>query len=353
MSRWLLGRLAQTVAGIWLLASAVFLLSHLGPGAEQLALPDTADPATASPGLRPAARQQARYAYRQRLGLDLPLFYVSRPALPRAAPARWQWHGTHNQYHRWAGEVLRGRLGYSIRTGQPVSERIGQALAHTLPLTGAAIVLTTLGALLLARWLAAGRPAYSRVIQLLLTALQAPPLFVVAMALLLLFANPAWLDWFPVYESPVAGGTNPGLTGSGLARAVLPVASLVLTALPALTLQLEQAISQELRLPYVLTARAKGLSTALVVNRHALRNALLPLLTQFTGLLPALFAGAVVVEVIFAIPGMGRLLVTAATTRDYPVLVGALAITGASRLLALLLADVLYAQTDPRIRWQR
>ena len=133
---------------------------------------------------------------------------------------------------------------------------------------------------------------------------------------------------------------------------MLPVAALVLSALPELTLQLDAALADELRQPYIMTARAKGLPAAAVVRRHALRNALLPTLAQLAELLPTLVAGAVVVEAIFGWPGMGQLLATAAAARDYPVLVGGVLLVGAARLFSLLLADLSYSRADPRIRWQ-
>jgi peptide/nickel transport system permease protein len=101
---------------------------------------------------------------------------------------------------------------------------------------------------------------------------------------------------------------------------------------------------------YVTTARAKGLSTRQIIRRHALRNALLPLLTLLADLLPAVLAGAVVVEVIFALPGMGQLLSDAATARDYPVLLGALLVILVARLTAYILADAAYRLADPRLQ---
>ena len=347
MVRWLLGRLGQTVVSLWLLASAVFLLSHLGPGAEQFVLPEEDSLGTAAATAAPAWQAQARQALRQRFGSDSPLFYFSREWPENATAPRWHWHGLHNQYHRWLSQLLRGNLGPSLRTGQAAGVRMQQALAYTVPVTGAAILLTIALAVQLAQWLATRRPGF-RFARVLLEAGQTLPLFLLSLLLLLLFANPAVLDWFPVYST---GGISS--LGQEAARAVLPVLSLMLAAAPALALQLEAALGQQLAQPYAVAARAKGLAEVQVVRRHALRNALLPLLTQFTGLLPALVAGAVVVEVVFARPGMGRLLVDAAATRDYPLLVGAILLTGTARLLALLLADVLYFYSDPRIRWQR
>lgn len=351
---WLaLRRLARTILAVWALASAVFLLSrHDSAAATQLALPDAADLSTSN--LSAAGQAAALAAVKQRLGLDLPLFYISRCPGSRLTGVQWQWNGWRNQYHYWATGLLRGDLGTSFRTRQPVVARLRDALSFTLPLTGTAAVLAIGMALLLAQRLAA-RPWWQGPVRVGLAALHALPLFIIALALLLLFANPDVFAWFPAYGfDQLSSGESP--TGNSpldyLLHLVLPVVALTLTALPELTLQLDATLAAELRTDYATTARAKGLPESVVIRHHALRNALLPTLTQVAELLPALVAGAVVVEVVFALPGMGRLLAEAAAARDYPVLVGGVLLTGTARLLALLLADFLYFWADPRIRWQ-
>ena len=353
MKRLVIWRLVRVGLAIWALASGVFLLSHRDAGAAvQAALPDSSDMQTAHTATTPAEKLATQAAVRHRLGLDIPLFYVSRSSGFRLG--MWQWNGLHNQYHRWAIGLLHGDLGTSYRTGQPVVTRLRDALAFTLPLTGTAAVLAGLAALALAQRLAAG-PWWQRPVRTLLVTVHALPLFVVALALLLAFANPEVFAWFPAYGLDQPSDAESGMWSrflTYLMHLVLPVAALTLTALPELTLQLDAALAQELRTDYATTARAKGLAEKSVVRHHALRNALLPTLTQIAELLPSLVAGAVVVEVVFALPGMGRLLAEAAAARDYPVLVGGILLTGAARLLALLVADLLYLWADPRIRWQ-
>ena len=347
MARLLLQHLGQTLLATWLLASTVFLLGRAGgEEAVRLAQSDTAGFAASATSAvtTPAARE----AFRHQLGLDQPLFYMGR-----SAAGTWQWRGWHNQYHEWLRALCHGSLGTSFRTGEPVAQRLTRALAFTLPLTGTAAVLATVAALALATWLAAA-PRWQRPVRAALVALHSLPLFVIALGLLLLLANPELLDWFPAY-GVVPGGTTGQLEGpvpAGLAGLVLPMVALVLSALPELTLLLAATLAHELRQPYIMTARAKGLRPGTVVRHHALRNALLPTLAQLAELLPTLVAGAVVVEVIFALPGMGRLLAGAAAPRDYPVLVGGVLLVGTARLLSLLLADLGYSRADPRIRWQ-
>ncbi|OGX85472.1 hypothetical protein BEN47_14795 [Hymenobacter lapidarius] len=347
-------RLAQTGLAVWALASVVFLLSYRDlDAAVRLALPDATE-ATAGPGAGRAADQATRQAaFRQRLGLDLPLFYLSRTTDPQLHWVKWRWNGAHNQYHRWATGLVRGNWGVSFRTGEAVTARLGRALSFTLPLTGTAAFLAVLCALGLGQRLAR-RPWGHSLLQAALVGLHALPLFVVALALLLTLANPEVVAWFPAYG--LSQATDADLdtwsqTGRYALHLVLPVAALTLTALPELTLHLSGALARELRSDYATTARAKGLAEPAIIRHHALRNALLPTITLIAELLPALVAGAVVVEVVFALPGMGRLLADAAAARDYPVLVGGILLIGAARLLALLLADLLYFWADPRIRW--
>lgn len=348
----LLRRLLQTVLALWGLVSLVFLLAHRDPvRPAELLLPDQPElsgPETGSAGSALAARRLLE----ARLGLHLPVFYVGRLVRP-SGQVQWQWHGPHNQYHRWLRALLHADLGHSLRSGEPVAAQLGAALRFTLPLTAAALVLVLAAALSLGTRLAGPWRAWHGPVRSLLVAVHSLPLFVVAFGLLLLFANPDLLAWFPVQGlTTEAEPLRWASIGNWVAHLALPVSSLVLVALPDLTLQLEAALRQELRTDYATTARAKGLPERLVVSRHALRNALLPSLTQFTSLVPTLIAGTVVVEVIYAVPGMGRLLAEAAVRRDYPVLIGGMLLTGGARLGALLVADVLYTWADPRIRWQ-
>ncbi|WP_165699383.1 ABC transporter permease [Hymenobacter jejuensis] len=248
---------------------------------------------------------------------------------------------------------MRGDLGHSYRDDSPVLETIGNALRYTLPLTLVAAVVAIGLAIQVSTWLA--KPGRGRrTVLTTIYALDAVPLFVVASALLLLFANPDALLLFPAYGLGSQSSDESSL--SALAdfayHLVLPVVSLVMVSLPGLVVQLEAALQHERGTDYATTARAKGLSEAQVIWRHTFRNALLPTLTLITEFLPSLVAGAVIVEMIFALPGMGLLLAEAAATRDYPVLMGGVVLTTLVRLAAQLLTDWLYVQADPRIRLQ-
>ncbi len=346
MIRWLLLQLGRAGLAAWVTASLVFMLSRtLATGTEEALLGEAADLKTHTIGAGPAARQ----ALRQRLGLAEPVFYFTRGG---PAPATWHWHGTHSQYHHWVVGLLHGQLGWSFRDGQPIGPVLRTALACTLPLAGLAAGAATLAALALGLVLAGGPPGaatgWRAGLQVLLTALQGIPVFALALGLLFLFANPDALNVLPAFS--MADDPDALPPGAYALQLLLPTLTLVLAVLPELALPLAAALRHELRAGYATTARAKGVPAATLLRRHALPNALLPLLTSFASLLPTLLAGTVLVETIFSLPGMGRLLAEAAATHDYPVLVAGVLFTAGVRLLCLALADVLYALTDPRIR---
>ncbi|MCB2376039.1 ABC transporter permease [Hymenobacter sp. BT635] len=351
MRRFLLARLARAVPAAWGIISIIFLLSRSLSATQTVS--EELQSSIAGHTATPKQIRTTERLIRRRLGLDLPLFYVT-PAAQSTSGAlawRWQWQGFQNQYHRWLLGVLRGDLGYSFRDGRPVTTQLRLALGATLPLTAAAFLVTSV----LARWLTLFLANHRGLRTALLSALHvlhALPLFVIALLLLLLLANPDALSWFPAYGLADFGDNTSWSIQvlQYLHHLALPLFSLVLVSLPSLVVQLDYALARELQADYVVTARAKGLPQRLVVRHHALRNALLPAITYLTDLLPALVAGAVVVELIFALPGMGRLLAEAAAARDFPILLGAVLLIAGTRLGAQILADWLYYQADPRIR---
>lgn len=349
MGRFLFYRLLRTIPTTWAIVSLVFLLSRTLP-TDDLLGQALSEGSMGSRGLTPTEREQAMLQIRQRLGLTGPVFYFSRTSSSTNKDIRWRWHGADNQYHQWLKNAVKGDLGRSYHDGQPVTTVLGEALRYTLPLTTSAALLAAGLAVTLALWLVRGGPAF---LLDLLYGLDALPLFVVALCLLLLFANPDILPLFPAYgmgQLTVDSAHWAAQFSTYAYYSALPLASLVLVKLPALVVQLHDSLRHELEANYATTARAKGLSTYQVTTRHALRNALLPIIALLTDLLPALVAGAVVVEVVFALPGMGRLLADAAATHDFPVLVGGVLLIAMMRLVSFVVADALYFLTDPRIR---
>lgn len=264
------------------------------------------------------------------------------------------WHGSDNRYHVWLKQLGSGHLGRSYRDQRPVSENIAEAFQHTFFITVISLGLLFGLALELGVWLSkAGARNWRQPVLALLYALDSVPLFIVALFLLTVFSSAAYFNIFPMYGSgPAAGADVPYYLAwwYQLPSLVLPVLSLTLVNLPYVTGQIYQAMQHVRGRDFILTARAKGLSERSVLRQHVLRNALLPVITLFTGFLPALVSGAVVIEIIYAIPGTGWLLNNAVLARDFPVLIGLVLCVGLVKVVAHIIADVLYYLADPRIR---
>jgi len=307
----ILTRLALTVPVVWLVVSLVFLLIHLVPGDPILQmLGDGATPADIS-------------ALRHQYGLDQPL---------------WA------QYiHYWSG-VLRGDLGSSIRLHTSVAELISARYPYTLALT-----LTALG-LGLALALPAGILAAvrrGRWVDHVLSVVSLFGLSVPGLALgpVLILVFSIELGWLPV------SGANPGGGRSiDWHYLVLPSVAMGASLAAILTRMIRTAMLEELGQDYIRTARAKGLSETAVVCRHALPNALVPIVTVIGLQFGALLAGAIVTETIFSWPGLGRLTVSAISNRDYALVQGCLLSIGLTYVLVNLLTDVVTRWVNPRMR---
>ncbi|GEO07069.1 hypothetical protein AAE02nite_47330 [Adhaeribacter aerolatus] len=266
---------------------------------------------------------------------------------------RIRWHGSQNQYHLWLQGLLAGDLGKSIRFKEPVTRVIAEAIGNTMLLLAGSVALTFAVSIKLALALCRWRNGRSAVLNILY-ALDSTPLFILAQLLFTYLAGPGYLGWFPVFglgeEEPASNWLEWIL--NRLWHLLLPALCLLLTSLPYITTQLYQNLQQVLNQQFVITARAKGLSEESVLQQHAFRNSLLPLITLFTGSLPGIIAGALVIEYIFGIPGTGLLLVDSVTGRDYPVIIGLVLLIATIQAFAHLLADYLYFLADPRTRLQ-
>ncbi len=318
MPRYVARRLLAGVPLIVGVLAIAFGLIHLAPG----------DPIQALAGDGGDAAYYA--AMRARYGLDRPV---------------------PEQFGRYALAILRGDLGYSFSYGQPVSRVILDRLPATLLLTGTALVLATALGIGLGV-LTALRPhgALDHTVAVVTLTAYAMPVFWLGQLLVLLFAVRLGL-------LPVQGmiSVREGYTGG---RHLLDVARHL--ALPALTLALPQvalnarlmrtSLREALAEEYIATARAKGLAERAVIWRHALRNALLPVVTALGGHLGVLLTGAALTETVFAWPGLGRLLLDAALKRDYPLLMAIFLLVSVVVVAANLLTDILYTALDPRVR---
>jgi peptide/nickel transport system permease protein len=313
MQAYLFRRLAAAVPTILITGLAVFMLVHLTPG----------DPAGVMLGSDATAEQLARL--RQTMGLD-------RPVLAQLAS--------------WSLRVLRGDMGQSYFMRTSVTGALGQAFGPTLLITLLALTLAvTIG--VTAGVLSAVRrgSALDDAVMVLAILGVSMPEFWLALNLILLFA--AKLKWLPVagYVSPAEG------VGKALRYAALPALALGLTQAAFLTRMVRSAVLEVLSEDYVRTARAKGLRERVVVLRHMLRNAMIPIVTVIGLSVAILIGGAITIETVFNIPGIGRLLIGAALRRDYPLIQGITLFIATTYILINLAIDVLYAVIDPRIRY--
>ena len=302
--RYVLHRVLYTLPVVWLVVSLVFLLIHLVPG----------DPIQQMLGEGAAAAdiQVARHAY----GLDAPL-------------------GT--QYMRyWAG-VLKGNLGSSIRFNQSVTSLIAQRYPYTMELTLAALLVAIALALPAGVRSAQKRDGWDdRILSVVSLFGLSFPNFALGPILILFFAIK--LGWLPV-------------SGSGtFAHLVLPAITMGGALAAILTRMVRTSMLEELGQDYIRTARAKGLPERTVVYRHALRNALIPVVTVLGLQFGALLSGAIVTETIFAWPGIGRLTISAISNRDYYLVEGCILAVGLTYVAVNFLTDLVYSAVNPKIR---
>ena len=257
------------------------------------------------------------------------------------------------RYFIWLGDALRGNLGYSLTNFTPVADRVLGVLPNTVLLTGASLLAALLISIPLGIYSAVKRNTWiDHVVTVGSTAAFAVPIFWLGFLLILVFAV-QFKEWgWPAF--PVSG-THDARGESGLfdrlQHLALPALALGLKELAAWTRYIRGSMLEVIRQDYVRTAEAKGLRDRGVLYTHALRNALIPLITLVGLSIPGIFGGAFLIEQIFAWPGMGRLSLEALQDRDYTLVMGAFMFFAVLTLVGNLLADVAYAVLDPRIRY--
>jgi peptide/nickel transport system permease protein len=313
MIRYLQARLLALILVLALMSVIVFSFVHLIPG----------DPIVAMLGTE--VDQATQQGLRRAMGLDRPL---------------------PEQYALWVGRALRGNLGESVRIHQPVSAILAQKLPVTLELTVAATIVGLCIALPAGVLAAVHRNSGVDLgaMGIALTGVSIPSFWLGVMLILLFSLHwrlfPA-IGYVPLTRAPV----------DALRHIVLPAVTLGLGLAGALTRMVRSDVLEELGRDYVRTARAKGLRFGRVMNRHILRNAVLPTLTVLGIQVSVLLGGAVITEQVFAWPGVGQLIVQAVQSRDYPVLQGAILVIAALAAVVQLLVDLAYALMNPRIRF--
>ncbi len=317
MGRYVTRRLIQAVPLLLGISVVAFAVLRAAPGGPLSAY--EADPSTTEADL-----ERLRHAF----GLDQPL------------PV---------QYVTWLGKFLTGDWGYSYVQHQPVLSLIGERLPNTLYLMVTVFLTVAILAIPIGTLTAVKQYSWFDHITTGTTfAFLSTPTFWLGLLLIITFGLD--LRWLPLGGMQTPGMDHPDPIDR-LRHLILPVATIALVQLGAHTRYLRASMLETIAQDYMRTARAKGLAERVVVLRHALKNAAIPLVTVLALDLPELFGGAVVTENIFGWPGMGRLFFDSALRFDYPILMGILAVGSSLIVLANLLADVAYGYLDPRIRY--
>ena len=307
MLRYVRTRLLAALPVLLGVSILVFSMLHLLPG----------DPAQIILGEAVTSAQDLA-RLRRELGFDAPL---------------------HVQYARFLGRALSGDLGRSLQSRRPVLDEILAQLPSTVQLTLAGLALAVVVGVVLGVAAATHRGSWADTLCMLLAlgGLSMPAFW---LGLMLIFFFALQLGWLPA--------TGQG----GLARLVLPALTLGYGAAGVIARLVRSSMLEVLRIEYVTTARSKGLAERRVVYRHALRNALIPVITIVGLQFGALLGGTVVIETVFARQGIGRLLVGAILYKDFPLVQGIVLFTASAYVLVNLLVDLGYALTDPRIRYE-
>ncbi len=323
MFRYLARRLLQAVVIVAIVGAITFALIHIAPGDPFSAVMDN-----------PNVSENVRATLRAQYGLDRPLA---------------------EQFVRYVGQLARGELGWSFSHDRPVREVLASALPNTLVLMVIALVGSfALGILIALIQVARRGSATDQTLSAISLFFYSVPDFWLALLALLTFTY-----WLPIF--PVGGAVDPVMheyMGFGarmvdrLRHLALPALTLMILASPAVARYQRAALLDVLPADYIRTARLKGLTERAILRRHALRNALLPIISLVGLSFPALLTGAFFIEKIFAWPGMGLAVINAINTRDYPLVVGGVILGSIMVTLGSILADLLYAWADPRLRAQ-
>ena len=315
MIQYILRRLLLMIPVALLVSMGVFALARISP----------ADPAVVFAG--EDRDPNAIAAMREELGLDQPL------------PV---------QYVAWLSKAVQGDLGRSFQNKQRVTEAILERLPVTLELGIAALLISVTLALIIGILSAVKRNSFIDLLSTSVTLMGVSfPSFFLGVVLILLFAYVIPGKIFP------PGGFTPITTdiGDNLRRLVLPAITIATGSLALNLRQVRSSLLEVFGHDYMRTARAKGLRESVVVVRHALKNALIPVVTLIGIQIGAIIEGAVITEQIFSIPGIGRLAVQAIPSHDYPVVQGVVFVSALSFMVSTLLVDILYAWIDPRISY--
>ncbi len=319
MRQYVIKRILQAIPVLLGISVVTFLIIHSAPG----------DPFSSL--INPKMRGEDLARMRRAWGLDQPLYM---------------------QYFKWLGQILRGNLGFSISWSLPVAEMLKTRLPPTFFMSLTSLLIGTSIAIPLG--VISATKQYS-LLDYILTVLAfaglSIPAFFSALILVKVFA--LGLRWFPTQGlvTPAADFAFPWNYGDAVKHLLLPTITLSLLSIAQMMRYTRSSMLEVIQQDYIKTARSKGLTERVVVYKHALRNALIPVLTILGLSLPNLFSGAILTETVYSLPGMGLLGFSAVLERDYPVLMATTMLFAAMVVLGNFMADLAYAWADPRIRY--
>ncbi|MFZ3590447.1 ABC transporter permease [Bacillus sp. DJP31] len=311
MLHFVLNRLWQSIILVFIVTIITFFLINLAPGGP-------------SSLMRMDASEEERQALIVRMGLDKPIIV---------------------RYGEWLGNAFQGDLGTSLSSGQPVVQRVAERFPNTLKLAIITLILSVTVGIILGIFAAIRRNRMSDYVVNFFSVIGLSiPSFWLAIMFILLFS--VTLQWLP------SSGVAPEESGLGEQAKFLlmPVIILATSTLPTIVRFTRSSMLEVITQNYVRTARAKGAKEFIVIYSHALRNALIPVVSIIGVLIPRLLGGAVIVESVFGWPGMGRLIVEAAQSRDYNLVMGLTVIVTVIVILSNFIVDIIYSRIDPRVK---
>lgn len=302
-------RLGQSIVLIFIVTMITFFLMNLAPGGP-------------SSMMRMDATEEERQAIAEQLGLDKPVIV---------------------RYGHWLKDALQGDLGYSLSSGEPVMSRILERMPYTLQLAFWTILISVVLGIVLGIIAAQKRNKwqdylinFGSVIGL------SVPSFWMAIMFILLFS--VQLGWLP------SSGTGDSTLWGQFTSSIMPVIILSTATLPTIVRFTRSSMLEVISQNYIRTSRAKGLKERIVIYQHALRNALIPVISIIGVLIPRLLSGAVIVESVFGWPGIGRLIVEAAQGRDYNLVMGVTVVVTIIVVISNFIVDIIYSKVDPRVK---
>jgi len=322
MLLYVMRRLLQIVPLLLFISALIFLLLYLMPG----------DPLYRMLQDIPRLRAEDYERLRKLYGFDDPVYI---------------------QYWKWLWQLIQFNPGYSTEYGQPALDIIWPALKNTLVLTIAAVVIGKSVAILLGIYSAVRQYSVGDYLLTGLTfiAYSIPAFWLGLMMIIAFSVKLGWLPTSGIVNADLTPGTREYMV-DWIKHLILPVAVLAISEIIQVQRFMRSSLLEVLRQDYLTTARAKGLSEQVVIGRHALKNALIPVVTIIAVTMPRVVGGSTVVETVFAYPGMGRLLYTSIMGNDYVVAMTVVMIIAVTVIFFNLLADILYGWLDPRIRYQ-